>query len=148
MLLFDAPGLLGKENILLLYVYANLFHEALKGHSVNVINHIMYATPIDWFSKKQTTIEAAIYGSEFVAVHTYMEQTIDLHTMLRDLGVPVHEKRYIFGDYESFVNFSFIPHVKLHKCYNTLFFHCVHEAVASMHVKFYFLSGASNQLIS
>ena len=73
-----------------------------------------------------------------------METIIDLHTTLRCLGIPVHEKSYMFGDNESVVNSSSIPHAKIHKCHSALSFHRVHEAVASKYVGFHFLPGASN----
>eukprot|EP00957_Ditylum_brightwellii_P022634 1707393-Ditylum_brightwellii.AAC.1 len=31
-------------------------------------------TPIDWFSKRQNTIETAMYGSQFVAARTSVDQ--------------------------------------------------------------------------
>ena len=50
---------------------------------------------IDWFSKKQATIETATYGSEFVAAHTCVEQIIDLRNTLRYLGVPIRDKQVL-----------------------------------------------------
>jgi len=41
-------------------------------------------TPMDWFSKKQVTVETATYGSQFV---TCVEQVIDLRNTLCYLGV-------------------------------------------------------------
>ena len=39
-------------------------------------------TPIEYFSKKQGTVETATYGSEFVAARIATEQIIDLPIML------------------------------------------------------------------
>ena len=50
----------------------------------------------------------------------------------------------MFGDNESVVNSSSIPHSKLHKRHTALSFHRVREAVASKYVGFYFLPGADN----
>jgi len=50
----------------------------------------------------------------------------------------------MFGDNESVVNSSSIPHAKLHKRHTALSFHRVREAVASKFVGFYFLPGADN----
>ena len=105
---------------------------------------MMNATPIDWYSKKQATVETATYGSEFVAARICVEQIIDLRNTLRYLGVPICKKSYMFGDNESVVNSSSIPHAKLHKRHTALSFHHVHEAVASKYVGFYFLPGADN----
>ena len=57
------PDPLGKQVTLTHYVDANLFHDALTGRSVTGILHLANGTPIDWFSKKQATVETATYGS-------------------------------------------------------------------------------------
>jgi len=50
----------------------------------------------------------------------------------------------MFGDNESVVNSSSIPHAKLHKQHTALSFHQVCEAIASQYVGFHFLPGANN----
>ena len=140
----NAPEPLGKPVTLTHYVDANLFHDALTGRSVTGVLHMLNATPIDWYSKKQATVETATYGSEFVAARICIDQVIDLRTTLRYLGVPIQEQSYMFGDNESVVNSSSIPHAKLHKRHNALSFHRICEVVASKYVGFYFLPGADN----
>ena len=85
----DAPEPLGKYVTLTHYVDANLFHDALTGRSVTGVLHMLNATPIDWYSKKQATVETATYGSEFVAAQICIEQIIDLQNTLWYLGVPI-----------------------------------------------------------
>ena len=85
----DAPPPLGHPVTLTHYVDANLCHDMLTGHSVTGILHLVNQTPIDWFSKKQATVETATYGSEFVAARTAVEQIIDLRNTFRYLGVHV-----------------------------------------------------------
>ena len=63
----DAPPALGKYVTLTHYFDANLYHDMLTGRSVTVILHLMKKTPIDWYSKKQATVETTTYGSEFIA---------------------------------------------------------------------------------
>ncbi len=144
MLPDDAPEPLGKHVTLTHYVDANLFHDALTGRSVTGVLHMLNATPIDWYSKKQATVETATYGSEFVAAQICVEQIIDLRNTLRYLGVPIRDQSYMFGDNESVVNSSSVPHSKLHKRHTALSFHHVREAVASKYVGFYFLPCADN----
>ena len=81
------------------------------------------ATPIEYFSKKQASVETATYGSEFVAARICMEQIINLRNTLRYLGVPIHKYSYMFGDNESVVNSSSVPYAKLHKRHTALSFH-------------------------
>jgi hypothetical protein len=140
----DAPAPLGNYVTLTHYVDANLMHDVLTGRSVTGILHLANKTPIDWFSKKQATIETATYGSEFVAARTCVEQIIDLRNTLRYLGVPIRDKSYMFGDNESVVNSSMQVHAKLHKRHNMLSFHRVREAIASKMVGFYHIPGSNN----
>jgi len=85
----DAPTPLGKFVTLTHFVDANLMHCMATGKSVTGILHLINKTPIDWFSKKQATVETATYGSEFVVARTCTEQIIDLRNTLRYLGVSV-----------------------------------------------------------
>ena len=89
-------------------------------------------------------VETAAFGSEFVVAHTCMEQIVDLQTILCYLGVPVHEKSYMFGDNKSVVDSTSHPHAKLHKCHNALSYHHVCEAIASKMIAFYHLPGELN----
>ena len=89
-------------------------------------------------------METATYGSEFVAARTCVEQIIDLRNTLRYLGVPIHKCSYMFGDNESVVNSSSVPHAKLHKRHTALSFHRVREAVAAGYVSFNHLPGSDN----
>ena len=140
----DAPSPLGLHVILTHYVDANLYHDMLTGRSVTAIIHMLNGTPIDAYSKKQSTVETATYGSEFVAARTCVEQIIDLRNTLRYLGVPIKGNSYMFGDNESVVNSSSIPDSKLHKRHTALSFHRVREAIASKMVAFLFIDGSKN----
>jgi hypothetical protein len=128
------------------YVDANLMHDVMTGRSVIGILHLVNKTPIDWYSKKQATVETATYGSEFVAAHICVKQIIDLRNTLRYLGVPIRHKSYMFGDNKSVVDSSSLMqvHAKLHKRHNLLSFHRVREAIASGMIGLYFISGDLN----
>ena len=106
-------------------------HYLLTGRSVIGILTFINKTPIDWYSKKQATVETATYGSEFVVARTTVERLIELRLTLRYLGVPIRETDYMFGDNKSVVYSSTLPHAKLHKRHNTLSFHRVREAIVS-----------------
>jgi hypothetical protein len=116
----DAPTPLGNYVTLTHYYDANLYHDMLTGCSVTGILHLFNKTPIEWYSKKQATVEMATYGSEFIAARTCVDQVIDLCTSLRYLGVPIRNKSYVFGDNQTVVDSSVIPHAKLHKRHNAL----------------------------
>jgi hypothetical protein len=57
----DAPKPCGKHVTLTHYVDANLMHDVITGRSVTGILHLVNKTSIDWFSKKQATVETATY---------------------------------------------------------------------------------------
>jgi hypothetical protein len=101
-------------------------------------------TPIDWYSKLQTTVETATFGSEYVSGRTCVEQIIDLRLTLRYLGVPISGPSMMFGDNESVVNSAAIPHSKMHKRWVALSYHRVRWAVAASIVKIYFVAGKKN----
>jgi hypothetical protein len=140
----DAPKPLGKYVTWTHYVDANLMHDIMTGRSVTGILHLINKTPIDWFSKKQATVETATYGSEFCAARTCVEQIIELRTTMYYLGVPVRDMSYMFGDNKSVVDSSTQIHAKLHKRHNMLSFHRVREAIAAGMINFIFINGEIN----
>jgi len=140
----DAPKPLGKRVVQTTYVDANLYHDLLTGRSVTGVLHLLNQTPIDWFSRKQATVETATYGSEFSASRTAIQQIIDLRLTLRYLGVPVHDRTYMFGDNESVVKSSSMPHSRLHKRHTALSYHLTREAIAAGLVRYYHIPGDIN----
>jgi hypothetical protein len=127
----DIPEPKGKYVTLSHYFDANLYHDMVTGRSVTAILHFLNQTPMDWYLKKQATVETATFGSEFITARTTIDQIVDLRTTLRYLGVPIREKSYIFRDNKTIIDASSTPHAKLHKRHNALSFHHVQEAVPS-----------------
>ena len=64
---------------------ASLNHCSATGKSLTVCLHFVNKTPVDCYSKKQTTAETATYGLEFVAAKTATEQIMDIRQTLRYL---------------------------------------------------------------
>ena len=56
----DCPKPLGKHVTLSHYIDAKLYHDMLSGRSVTRILHFVNKCPIDWYSKKQGTVEMAL----------------------------------------------------------------------------------------
>ena len=116
----------------------------MTGRSVTGVLHLINKTPIDWFSKKQATVETATYGSEFVAARTCVQQVMDLRDTLHYLGVQIWDKSYMFGDNKSVVDSSVFPHARLHKRWHALSFHFVREAIAAKIIGFYHIASETN----
>jgi len=140
----DAPEPKGNKVVLTTYVDANLCHDLITGRSVTSILHLANQTPIDWYSKRQGTVETVTFGSEFSAARTAVEQIIDLRNTLRYLGAPIEEKSYMFGDNKSVVDNAAIPTSTLSKRHHALSYHRVREAIAAKFVCFHWIDGKKN----
>jgi len=140
----DIPEPLGKPVMTTTYHDANLYHDLMTGRAVTGILHFLNGTPIEWYSKRQATVETATYGSEFISAKIATEQIIDLRNTLRYLGVPVIEKSYLFGDNKSVVTSSTIPHSGLNKRHVMLSYHRVREAIASKFLVYIHIDGLLN----
>ncbi len=138
------PEPMGKEIVLTTYVDANLYHDWVTGRALTGILHLINQTPFDWFCKRQSTVETATYGSEFNAARIAVEQIIDIRNTLRYFGVPVTGMTYMFGDNQSVITNSTLPHSQLNKRHNALSYHKVREAIASKMVGFFKISGKEN----
>ena len=125
-------------------VDANLLHDLTTGRSASGILHFVNGTPIDWFSKRQNTVETATYGSEFTVARQGTDQVIDLRYTLRMLGVPLDGPAWMFGDNKSVITSSTIPHSPLTKRHNALSYHRVREAISAGVLHFLHLEGVQN----
>ena len=102
---------------------ANLHHDLATGKAVTAALHFLNQTPIDAYAKRQSTVEAATYGSEFVAARTTVDQIIDIRTTLRYLGDPITDRSYMFGDNRSVVTSSTIPNSTISKRHHLASYH-------------------------
>ena len=140
----DIPKPLGKHVQTTHYVDANLHHDLATGKAVTAALHFLNQTPIDAYTKRQSTVETATYGSEFVAARTAVDQIIDIRTTLRYLGVPIRDKSYMFGDNKSVVTSSTIPNSTISKRHHLASCHRVREAIAAKFISFHWKDGKSN----
>ena len=140
----NMPKPKGRRVHMTTYEDANLFHDFTTGRSAMGMLHLLNGTVVDWFSKRQNTVETATYGSEFVAARASVEQIMDLRYTLRMLGVPIDGPAWMFGDNKSVVDSSVMIHSSLTKRHNALAYHLVHEAIAAGVVHFIHIPGAEN----
>ena len=140
----DMPTPLGKPVCITMFVDANLYFDLINGRAVTGILSLVNQTPVDWYSKKQTTVATATFGSEFVAARQATDILVDLRYTLHMLGAPLEQNSYMFGDNKSVVTQSTLPHSKLAKRWYALAYHRVREAVASGFLMFYHIPGTEN----
>jgi hypothetical protein len=126
------------------FVDANLQHCKVTGKSATGILHFLNQTPIDWFSKRQGTVETSTYGSEFVAARIATEHIIDLCNTLRSMGVPIDGPSWLLGDNKSVVTSSTIPTSILAKRHTSLSYHRVRAGIATGMMFFCHVSGKEN----
>jgi hypothetical protein len=77
-----------------------------KNHAGNAITRRSHSgiflfvqnAPIIWYSKRQNTVEAATFGSEFVALRICKELIVALRYKLRMFGVPIDGSTNVFCD--------------------------------------------------
>ena len=111
----DMPEPLGVAIITTTTMDANLNHCLATRKSLTGCLHFVNKTPVDWYSKKQATVETATYGSEFDAAKTATEQITDIRQTLRYPGAPIGAKSFLFGDNRSVVTSFTLPHSTLTK---------------------------------
>ena len=140
----DIPKPLEKHVQTTHYVDANLHHDLATGKAATAALHFLNQTPIDAYTKRQSTVETATYGSEFVAARTAVDQIIDIRTTLQYLGVPIRDKIYMFGDNRSVVTSSTIPNSTISKRHHLASYHRVREAIATKYISFHWKDGKSN----
>ena len=138
------PDAKGNPIVMTTYVDANLLHDYVTGRSCTGVIHLFNKTVIDWFSKLQSNVETATYGSEFTALRTAVDQIHDLRYTARGLGIPIIGSTYLFGDNLSTIISSTKSDGKIAKRWNILSFHRVREAVAHGIVRPFHIDGKDN----
>ena len=88
------------------------------------------SAPIQWFSKKQSTVESSTFGAEFIAMKTAVEALRSLRYKLRMLGVEIDGPTTVYGDNMSVLHNTSAPQSTLKKKANAIAYHAVREAVA------------------
>jgi hypothetical protein len=88
------PTLLGNLVTINAFVDANVTRHSHTG----IIIFVQNAAPIIVYSKQQNTVEAATFGSEFVALRICKELVMALCYKLRIFGVPINGPANVFCD--------------------------------------------------
>jgi hypothetical protein len=87
--------------------------------------------PIDWYSKRQNTVETSTFSSELVAMRTAVERIKALRIKLMDFGIPIDGPAYVLGDNESVVKSTSNKEANLNKKHQAICWHAVREASAA-----------------
>lgn len=126
----NAPEPRGRPVVARIFVDADHAGDKLTRRSRT--GYIMYlnSAVINWYSKKQGSIEGATFGSEFMAMKTVAEVNRGFRYKLRMMGIPIEEPTYIYGDNMSVLHNTSKPESTLKKKSNSIAYHYVRESVA------------------
>ena len=121
----NAPKPLGKEVEMRMFVDSD--HAGDKATRRSRTGFMIYLNMalINWISKKQPTVESAVFGSEFVAMKHGVETLRGVRYKLRMMGVEVSGPTYIYGDNMSVVYNTSRPESVLRKKSNSICYHFV-----------------------
>ena len=86
---------------------------------------------VQWYSKRQNTVETSTFGSEFVAMRIAVELIEALRYKLRMFGVPIEGATNVFCDNEAVTKNVMFPESTLKKKHNAIAYHRTREAVAA-----------------
>jgi hypothetical protein len=113
-------------------------------HSHSGIIIYVNDAPILWLPKRQNTVEASSFGSEFNALRIALEMIEGLRYKLRMFGIPCSEPAIILCDNKSVVTNSSNPESVLKKRHNAICYHHVREAVAAGYINVAWIEGKLN----
>ena len=100
--------------------------------------------PIIWYSKRQNTVEASTFGSEFIAMKTAIEQVEAMRYKLRMMGIPITAPTNVYCDNEAVFKNSTFPESVIKKKHNSIAYHRTREAQAAGTVRIAWESGDTN----
>ena len=128
------PDPLGKAVVTTTTMDANLNPCLATGKSLTGCLHFVNKTPVDWYSKKQATVETA-----------HMVQSLLLPKQQQSRSwISGSSKSFLFGDNRSVFTSATLPHSTLTKYYNIFAFHRVREAIDAKLMAFYWIQSAYN----
>ena len=94
--------------------------------------------------KKQNTIEASTFGSEYIATRIAVEKIKALRYKLRMLGVSIDGPANLFADNESVIKASMNPESTLSKKHVSIAYHLTRESFAAGIVNVFFIRSKEN----
>ena len=115
------------------HCFVDADHAADKVHRRSHTGILIFVNraPIIWYSKKQNSVEASTYGSEFMALKTAVELIEGLRYKLRMFGVPIEGPANVYCDNSAVHGAVSDAVARLTKKHHSIAFHRCREAVAA-----------------
>ena len=138
------PESLGNPVQVIAYVDANHAGNIKTRRSHKGVLIYINQAPIIWYSKRQNTVEASSFGSEYIALRICTEMVEALRYKLRRFGVLVEGPADSLCDNRSVVTNSSVPTSVLNKRHNTICYHRVRKAQAAGVIRVGWIEGTKN----
>ena len=126
----DCPRPLGKELVVRAFVDADFAGDRVTRRSRTGFIVLLNSAPIFWYSKKQSSCETSTFGSEFIAMKTCCEYIKGLRIKLKQMGLPIENPAFVFGDNQSVLWNTSLPDSVLKKKTSSVAFNFVREGVS------------------
>ena len=88
----------GAELMITFLVDSDHAHDKVTRKSITGLIGYVGSTPVIWYSKGQGAVASSTYAAELIALRQGTEEIINMHYMLRCLGVPVNSPCNLLGD--------------------------------------------------
>ena len=138
------PRPLGKEMLIRAFVDADFAGDTLTRRSRTGYIVMLNNAPIYWHSKKQTACETSSFGSEFLALKSCCEYLRGLRVKLRQMGIPISNPCFVYGDNQSVLWNTTIPDSVLRKKTSSVAYHFVREGVSNDEWRTAYIKTAEN----
>ena len=130
MIPVNAPEPQGKEVDICMFVDSDHAGDKVSCRLRSGFLIYMKTALVQWFTKKQSTVETSVFGTEFVAMKQGIDALQGLIYKLRMMGISMSSPSYIYGDNMLVIHNSSKPESVLRKKSNSVCYHSVHESVA------------------
>ena len=140
----DKPEPRGNPVVLTLWTDADHAGCRLTRRSHSGILIFLNRALIFWYSKRQTTVETAVYGSEYIAGKIGVDLVDGLIYKLEMFGIPIDGKVNMFIDNQAMFKSSTIPESVNKKKHTSVAFHRIREAIAAGWIRIAHVPGKTN----
>ena len=125
------PEARGLSVIMSCFVDANHAGNVVNRRSQTGILIFLNKAPIQWYSKRQASVEASTFGAEFCALRIAVEMIESFRYKLRMFGIPIDGPANVYCDNEAVYKNTTIPESTLKKKHHSIAYHRCREAVAA-----------------
>ena len=140
----NMPEARGNAVIISMFTDAAFAGDLVTRRSQSGILIFINRAPITWYSKRQNTVEASTFGSEFIALRVGCEMNDGLRYKLRMMGVPLKGPTNVYCDNEAVVSNSSLAESTLKKKHLSVSYHKTRECGAKGAVRIGYESTETN----